>query len=68
MLILIEYFLESVFPVWFILISALVFLAYLLMQFSAWGFLVLCLNYMHSKELKEKAVDSRFHKFGKLLI
>ena len=37
-------------------------------QFSAWWFLVLCLRYIKSREIKEEHRVSVFHEFGKLLI
>jgi len=67
MLILIDYFVQSVFPLGFVLFGALVFMIYLLMQFSAWGFFALCLRYIKLREVKELQA-STFHEFGKLLI
>jgi len=68
MLILIEYFIQSVFPLGLVLFGALVFMIYLLMQFSAWSFFALCLRYIKSREAKENQASTTFHEFGKLLI
>jgi len=60
--------LRPVFPLAIMMLLALVFMSYLLMQFSAWWFLVLCLSYIKSREIKEEHQASVFHEFGKLLI